>query len=66
MLDNPPDLGYADTMDINEKVENALAGNYGLRVKLDSGIFALFGNELAYTWDNLNSGEGFKILEVLR
>lgn len=68
MLDNPADLGYAETMNTTDTallVQKALEHNYGLWVSLDIGDVDLFGDDLRTEWDNLAPGEGFEVLGII-
>lgn len=55
-------VNYADT---HRMIQQALEGDYGLWVQLDSGDFDLFGADLESTWDMLSPGEAFTVLGVV-
>lgn len=54
-----------NTTDVGTLVSKALEHGYGLWVDTDYGQLDLYGNELAYMWDNLSPGEGFEVLGVI-
>lgn len=55
-------MNYAQT---GELVKKALAGNYGIWVRLDAGDFDLFGDDLRDEWESLAPGEAFSVLGLL-